>query len=347
VRTLRAMADEGSPELHEPWAPAPEGLPAPGVVEPPPAPAVAPAPTPPPPYDYEAEPPTGELPAPAPTTELPAAPPPAFAPPPPPPPDAGPKKRKWPGSAKAVAAVLAVALVGAAAGLGYAWWKTNEDKKDLENVTTAQSQELTSQLDKANADLATTKSSLDAANQQVTGLQGQLKSAQDEAAANKASADALKALFPVNASSVAAGLPGTYASQPVGTVSGACSVAPCPNVQLSLTIESTSGALTVSDPALGRVPLQSGTSGWTASGSAQAALQLQCAGSPQPTSFVLSLAPAAVGLDAKNASQVSSLAGSLVLTSPAVTAPTPPPGAPPGTSCAPGVAAYNVLANRT
>jgi hypothetical protein len=340
VRTLPAMADEGSPELHEPWAPAPGAAPE----APLPAPLPAPAPAaPPPPYDYEAETPTSELPA-VPGEPV-AEPPPAFAPPPPPPP--GEVRKKWPASAKAIAAILAVALLGAAGGLGYAWWKTNEDKKDLEDVTTAQSQELTSQLDKANADLATTKSSLDAANKQVTDLQGQLKSAQDEAAANKASADALKALFPVNASTVAGGLPGSYASQPVGTVSGACSVAPCPNVQLSLIIESASGALTMSDPALGRVPLQSGTGGWTASGPVQASLQLQCAGSPQPTSFVLSLAPAAVGLDAKNATQVSSLAGSLVLASAAVVAPTPAPGAPPGTSCAPGVAAYNVLANRT
>ena len=307
--------------------------PSPGAVD-----AVEP---PPPPYDIEAE-----LAAEPATTELPAAPAPAptFAPPPPPPP-AG--RKKWPGSAKAVAIVLAVALVAAAGGLGYAWWKTNEDKKDLENVTTVQSQELTSQLDKANADLATTQSSLDAANKQVTDLQGQLKSAQDEAAANKATADALNALFPVTASSVAGGLPGSYSSQPVGTVTGGCSVAPCPRVQLSLTIESTAGALTISDPAFGRVPLQSGGAGWAASGSVQASLQLQCAGSPQPTSFVLSLAPAAVALDAKNAAQVTSLAGSIVLTSPEVVAPTPPAGTPPGPSCAPGVGAYSVVANRT
>jgi hypothetical protein len=77
-----------------------------------------------------------------------------------------------------------------------------------------------------------------------------------------------------------------------------------------------------------------------------ASLQLQCAGSPQTTTFVLSLAPAAVALDAKNAAQVTSLAGSLVLTSPAVSAP-PPPGGTPGASCAAGVATYNVVANRT
>jgi hypothetical protein len=271
-------------------------------------------------------------------------PPPPFAPPPPPPPE---KRKKWPGSAKATAAILAVALLGAAGGLGYAWWKTNEDKKDLEKITTAQSQELASQLDKANADLASTKSSLDAASKQVTDLQGQLKSAQDEAAASKTQADALKALFPVTASSVAGGVPGTYGTQSVGPVAGGCSVAPCPNVQLVLTIESSAGSLTVSDPALGRVPLQAGTGGWTATGSVLASLQLQCAGSPQATSFVLSLAPAAVALDAKNAAQVTSLAGSLVLTSAAVVAPAPPAGTPPGPSCPPGVAAYNVLANRT
>ncbi len=323
------MADEGSSELHEPWASPPDAA-VPGPPPPPPGPPSAP-------YDIEAELPTTELPAQPP-------PPPAFAPPPPPPPA---KTKKWPGSAKATVAVLAVALVGAAGGLGYAWWKTNEDKKDLEKVTTAQSQELASQLDKANTDLNTTKSSLDAANKQVTDLQGQLKSAQDEAAANKAQADALKAVFPITASSVAGGLPGTYNSQSVGPVTGACSVAPCPNVQLALTIESAAGSLTVSDPALGRVPLQAGSGGWTASGSVFASLQLQCAGAPQPTSFVLSLAPAAVALDSKNAAQVTSLAGSVVLTAPAVTAPPPPAGATPGPTCAPGVAAYNVQANRT
>ncbi|HKA03742.1 MAG TPA: hypothetical protein VKD67_05415 [Acidimicrobiales bacterium] len=330
------MADEGSPELHEPWASHPAEASAPPetpVEAEPPAP-----PRPPGPYDVEAE---------SPTTELPAVPPPplAFAPPPPPPP--ADKGKKWPGSAKATVIILALALLGAAGGLGYAWWKTNEDKKDLEKVTTAQGQELTSQLDKANADLNTTKSSLDAANKQITDLQGQLKTAQDQAAANKAQADALKALFPVTASSVAGGLPGTYNSPSVGPVAGACSVAPCPNVQLTLTIESTSGALSVSNPALGRVPLQAGSGGWTATGPVLASLQLQCAGSPQTTTFVLSLAPAAVALDAKNAAQVTSLAGSLVLTSPAVSAPPPPPGGTPGASCAPGVATYNVVANRT
>jgi hypothetical protein len=338
------MADEGSPELHEPWASHPDQAP-PEAFAPPETPAEAgpPAPPRPPaaPYDIEAE---------APTTELPAVPPPppglapGLAPPPPPPAET---RKKWPGSAKATVIVLAVALIGAAGGLGYAWWKTNEDKKDLEKVTTAQGQELTGQLEKTNADLNTTKSSLDATNKQVTDLQGQLKSAQDEAAANKAQADALKALFPVTASSVAGGLPGTYNSQSVGPVTGACSVAPCPNVQLALTIESTSGALSVSDPALGRVPLQAGTSGWTATGPVLASLQLQCAGSPQTTSFVLSLAPAAVALDAKNAAKVTSLAGSLVLSSPAVNAPAPPPGGTPGPSCAPGVAAYDLVANRT
>ena len=349
MRTLRVMADEGSPELHEPWAPtAPPPPDAETPVGEPPAeptaePAPEPRPVPPPPYDVEAETPTAEVPA------EPVVPPPPFAPPPPP--AAEPvKSKKWPGSAKAVAIVLAVALVAAAGGLGYAWYKTNQDKKDLEKVTTAQSQELASQLDKANADLATTKSSLDAANKQVTDLQGQLattqgqlKTAQDAAAASKATADALKALFPITAASVAGGLPGSYSGPSVGTVTGGCSVAPCPSAQLTLTIDSTSGALSVSDPALGRVPLQSGSGGWTANGTAQASLQLQCAGAPQPTSFVLSLAPAAVALDAKNAAQVTTLAGSLVLSAPAP-AVVPPATAP---ACGPGVAAYDVVANRT
>jgi hypothetical protein len=346
MRTLRTMADEGSRELHEPWAPTAPPPDAETPAEPPAEPRLAP----PPPYDIEAELPTTELPA-----EPAIPPPPPFAPPPPPAAQAPKKKKKkWPGSAKAVAIILAVALVAAAGGLGYAWYKTNEDKKDLEKVTTAQSQELASQLDKANGDLATTKSALDAANKQATDLQsqltttqGQLKTAQDDAAASKATADALKALFPITPASVAGGLPGSYSSPSAGTVTGGCSVAPCPSVQLTLTIESASGALSVSDPALGRIPLQSGSGGWTANGTVQASLQLQCGGSPQPTSFVLSMAPAAVALDAKNAAQVTSLAGSLVLSAAAVTAPAPPAGTPPGPSCGPGVAAYDVVANRT
>jgi hypothetical protein len=315
------MAEEGS-DLHEPWAP-PRGRPAV-------------------PYDIEAETPAEREPSEADTpTEVvpvqPAGPPPLTPPPPPPPPG----RKKWPGSAKAVTAVLVVALLGTGAGLGYAWWKTNDDKKNLENVTTEQSQELSAQLDKANAELATTKSSLDAANKQITDLQGQLKTAQDGAAAQKATADALKALFPVNAQTTAASLPGGYNTPALSTVSGGCSVAPCPTAQLALTIESTSGALTISDPSFGRVPLQAGGAGWAATGSVVASLQLQCAGVPQPTTFSLSLEPAAVALDANNATRITTLAGSFVLTSAAVA------GVAPAPSCPPGVATYVVTANRT
>jgi hypothetical protein len=364
------MADERS-ELHEPWAPPPQGATGPGDEPAPPGgaapeaegagppeaePEAAPtaelpvpadtgtvvpaepqvtetSPPPPPPYDYEAEGPTEVVP----TT------------PPPPPPMAPPAtasaaagRRKWPGSAKATAIILGVALVAAAGGLGYAWWKTNEDKKDLENVTTQQSQELTAQLDKANADLNTTKSSLDAANKQVSDLQTQLKSAQDQAASSTAQANALKALFPVNASTTAAGLPGAYASGALGAQAGSCTSAPCPTAQLRLNVAANAGSLTVSDAALGTVPFQSAGAGWTATGPAGAALQLQCAGAPLPTTFVLTLAPAAVALDAQNKTQVTTLAGNLLLTAAAV-APVPPttPG------CPAGVASYVVAANRT
>ena len=44
------------------------------------------------------------------------------------------RPRRWPGSAKAIVIILAVLLVATAAGLGYGWWKTNDDKKDLETA---------------------------------------------------------------------------------------------------------------------------------------------------------------------------------------------------------------------
>jgi hypothetical protein len=314
MRTLPPMADEGSRELHEPWAPSPPD-------------------TPPAPYDIDAETPTEVVPVVA--EPLPAV---LVRPPPPPPP---PRRRKWPWSARVMVSILTLAFLGAVGGLGYAWWKTNEDKKDLEAVTTDQSQELTTQLDKANSELATTKSSLDAATKQVTEVQGQLKTAQDDTAAQKTQVDALKALFPINAQTAAVGLPGTYGTESMTAQPNSCTVAPCPTAQLALTIESTSGALTISDPALGRVPLQAGGAGWTASGSVLASLQLQCSGSPQPTSFLLTLAPAAVALDDKNAPRITTLAGSLLLTSAAVA------GVPPAPTCAPGVASYAVAANRT
>ena len=40
----------------------------------------------------------------------------------------------WPGAAKAIVIILVVLLVGTAVGLGYGWWKTNDDKKDLEST---------------------------------------------------------------------------------------------------------------------------------------------------------------------------------------------------------------------
>jgi hypothetical protein len=252
-------------------------------------------------------------------------------------------KRRWPAAAKATAIVLAVALVAACAGLGYAWWRTNEDKKDLETAANQQGQELSQQLSAANANLSKSQASLAAANKQITDLQGQLKTAQDAAAAAQAQAGALMKLFPINATTVTSGVPGTYRTGALSVQSGGCSLAGCPSAQLTLTVTSSGGALTVSDPALGQVALQGSGSGWSATGPVSPALQLQCSGVAQPTTFILSVNPAAVALDAQGATQVTTLAGSLLLTAP----PVAPTATPPTAGCAEGVASYVFGANRT
>ena len=64
--------------------------------------------------------------------------------------------------------LLVILLIGTAAALGYGWYKTNEDKKDLEQATNQQGQELSGQLDKTNQDLAyATQQELTAANAKV------------------------------------------------------------------------------------------------------------------------------------------------------------------------------------
>ena len=251
-------------------------------------------------------------------------------------------RRRWPGSAKAIVVILVVLLLATAASLGYGWWKTNDDKKDLESASNQQGQELSQQLDQTNNALATTQQELTAANDKVNELQGQLTSAQDEAAASKQQVDALTGLFPISASTVQSGTPGSYRSGSLSTQAGGCSLAACPSAQLTLSVEASGGALTVSDPALGRVPLTAAGAGWTATGAAAAALQLSCNGAPQATTFILTVSPAAVALDSKNALQVTTLAGNLLLSSPAVAAVADPPAA----GCPAGIASYVIAAQR-
>jgi TolA-binding protein len=259
------------------------------------------------------------------------------------------QKRRWPGAAKAIVIILAVLLVATVAGLGYGWWKTNEDKKDLESASNQQGQELSQQLDKANKDLATTQQSLTtsqqdlaAANAKVSDLQGQVTSAQTDATTAKDRADALAGLFPLNAAKVQAGTPGTYRSPALTAQPGGCSLATCPSAQLTLTVESAGGGLTVSDPALGHVPLTASGAGWTATGPTAAALQLSCNGAPVATTFTLSVSPAAIALDSKDAPQVTTLGGSLLLSSAAVPAVVEPPSA----ACPAGIGSYVFAANR-
>jgi len=248
-------------------------------------------------------------------------------------------RRRWPGSAKATVAVLVVLLLGTAAILGYGWWKTSDDKKDLESASNQQGQELSQQLDTSKQDTAAAQKELTAANAKVTDLQDQLTTAQTEAAAAKEQNDALEGLFPLNAAKVQPGLPGTYRSDPAQVQ--ACSLSSCPTAQLTLTVAS-GGALTVSDPNLGQVPLTPAGAGWTATGPASAALQLSCSGVAQATTYVLTLAPAAIALDSKQAPQVTTLQGGLVLSSPLV-----PPSDANNLGCPAGVASYVITANRT
>jgi hypothetical protein len=252
-------------------------------------------------------------------------------------------RRRWPGSAKAVIVLVAVVLVGTAAALGYGWWKTNDDKKDLESASNQQGQELSGQLDKATKDLAAAQQQLTAADTKVTELEGQLKTAQGEAATAKAESTALTGLFPLNAQKVQPGLPGTYRGESVNVPTDGCSLASCPPVQLTLTIEASGNGLTVSDPELGRVPLTPAGGEWMATGPAAASFQLVCNGAPQATTFTLSFGAIAVALDAANAPRVTTVGGSLLLSSAAVAAVAEPPSA----ACPPGVGAYVVTANRT
>jgi TolA-binding protein len=319
------MADEGD-GLHEPWAPPPDGAPA----------------------EPDADVPTGVTPIDPALDELDDMPPPPVEPVllpevVPPSSELAAPRRRWPGSAKAIVIILAVLLVGTAAGLGYAWWKTNEDKKDLETASNQQGQELSQQLDKANKDNAALQEQLTEANAKVTDLQGQLTTAQDDAAAAKQQSAALAGLFPLTPQKEQAGLPGTYRMDPASAAPGGCSLATCPPVQLTLTIESSGGALTVSDPALGRATLTPTGGGWTATGPAPAPFQLTCNGAPQPTNFTLTVGATAVALDAQNAPQVTSLGGGLLLSSAAVPATAEPVSA----GCPPGVAVYILGGNRT
>jgi TolA-binding protein len=252
-------------------------------------------------------------------------------------------RRRWPGSAKAIVVILAVLLVATAAGLGYGWWKTNDDKKDLESASNQQGQELSDQLDKANKDLVATQQQLAAANTKVTDLQGQLTTAQSDAAAAKQESAALLALFPLNAQKLQPGLPGTYRTDSVTAAPGGCSLATCPSVQLTLTIEAAGGGLSVSDPTLGHFPLAAVGGGWTATGAAPAALQLPCNGAPQATTFTLTVGATAIALDAQNAPKVTSIGGGLLLSSAAVAATTEPVNA----GCPPGVGSYVLGGNRT
>jgi len=325
------MAEEGN-SLHDPWAP----------------PSKAP--------DDDVATPAGPRPesdVPTRATPLPPAPEPPVAPPPPLPepvlydaeaesgPDAVPKRR-WPGSAKAAVIVLALLLVATAAGLGYAWWKTNDEKKDLETAANQQGQELSQQLSKANQTATSLQQNLDATNKQVADLQQQLDASKAAATQAAQQADAMKALFPVDASTVSAGLPGTYRSDPLPPQPGGCSLASCPTAPLTLTIEG--GNATLSDPALGRVALRTAGAGWSATGPVTAPLQLQCGAAPQATTFTVQFSAAAVALDSAGKTQVTTVAGSLLLTSAAV-----PAGVDPGnpTGCPPGVASYVFAANRT
>jgi len=318
------MADEGD-GLHDPWAPPPDGTAGhPDLEEPepitttevpvhevddPPAPPVEPVMMP------EVVPADSVLPAP---------------------------RRRWPGSAKAVVVLLAIVLIGTAVGLGYGWWKTNNDKKDLETASNQQGTELSGQLDKANKDLAASQQELAAANAKATDLQGQLTTAQNDAAAAKQLSTTLTGLFPITAQKLQPGLPGTYRSDSVTALPGGCSLT-CPSVQLTLTIESSGGGLTVSDPVLGRLPLTLAGAAWTTTGTAPAALQLVCNGAPQPTVFTLTFGATVIALDANNALRVASLGGGLLLSSAAVAPTTEPANA----GCPVGVGSYFLGANRT
>jgi hypothetical protein len=319
------MADDGE-GLHDPWAPPPDGTAAPSDLE-----EAAPVTATEPLVDGPADTPV----PPAEPAMLPEVVPPDSEIPPP--------RRRWPGAAKAIVVLLVIVLIGTAAALGYGWWKTSNDKKDLETASNQQGTELSGQLDKANKDLADSQQELAAANAKVTDLQSQLTTAQNDAAAAKQLSATLTGLFPIDAQKLQPGLPGTYKSDPVTALAGGCSLPTCPSVQLTLTIEASGSGLTVSDPVLGRFPLTLAGAAWTTTGTAPAAFQLPCNGAPQPTVFTLTVGATVIALDASNAPQVASLGGGLLLSSAAVPATTEPVN----TGCPPGVATYLLGANRT
>jgi hypothetical protein len=254
-----------------------------------------------------------------------------------------------------VTAILAVALVAVAAGLGYGWWKTNQDKNDAQEAANSNTAALNKQVSDLKGQVGTLTAQVGNLNKQVSDLQAQLKTSQDatvaaqkaaddakaQADGAKAQADALAKLFPVNASSTAGGLPGNYTTGTVKTATGNCSLASCPSTQLTLVIAGSGSSFTISDPQIGKPALTlSHNAVWAATGQAQGSLQLACETTPVITSFTLNLAPAATALDDKGATQVTTLAGSLVLTAPASTGPA-------GAACPAGLAVYNVVANRT
>jgi hypothetical protein len=261
------------------------------------------------------------------------------------------EQRRWTRGAKATAALLAVLLVGAVAGLGYAWWHERSDRQDLEKdlnsaaATSAQQvTQLTKERDQAVTRMNTGTQQLDAATAKAAGLQRQLtltqarlKVAEGAAAAALSQARSLRALFPLSPSKLAAGLPGTYVSTVFNVAAGGCSRPACPLQPLSIAITGTGPALTARAANLGQATLHVvGGVEWAGAGTAGAPFQLRCNAAPQATTFSWTLAPGSTGL-VGTASQVTLLAGRLVLTAAAVGGATP---------CPAGIAVYDLVAER-
>jgi hypothetical protein len=264
--------------------------------------------------------------------------------------------KRWTAGAKVTATLLSVLLVGALAGGGYAWWHERQDRQSVESdlnsaaaTSAAQVTQLTKERDDAQTQFNAATQQLATANgtaadlqRQLTTAQADLKTAQTDRATALSETKKLQALFPVDVTTTAAGLPGGYSSTVFNLVSGGCSLAPCPLRPLRLTVSGSGASLVASDPSLGRVGLKvvAGAE-WAGSAAAGAAFRLQCQGAPQPTTFSLALAPTAVALTSSTTSQVTILAGRLVLTSAAVT----PPGA--TAPCPAGLAVYDLVAQRS
>ena len=125
--------------------------------------------------------------------------------------------------------LLAILLIGTAAALGYGWYKTNEDKKDLEQATNQQGQELSAaSWTRRTRTWPSTQQELTAANAKVTDLQNQLSAAQKEADTAKAESAALAALFPMNAQKLQPAMPGTYRTDAANAATGGCSLGAVP-----------------------------------------------------------------------------------------------------------------------